>query len=79
MMGTTKNSGPGRLREAQHTIGSGPSQQKANSRRTRDSYLELEDGKHFSNAERSSSTSDEEPLWVTRPNAIGVRHDISVY
>jgi hypothetical protein len=78
MMGTTKNSGRGHLREAQHTIGSGPSQRKANSRQITDSYPDLEDGKYYLNAEISASSSDDES-WVTKPNAIGVRYEISVH
>ena len=81
--GASKRSGgPGRLREAQNTIGGGSSGRRKNyGKLDKDSYLELEEGRHFSTAKAmgvSASSAEEDETWMNEPNAIGVRHEIHV-
>ena len=80
--GASKRSGPGRLREAQNTIGGGSSnRKKIYGKLDKDSYLELEEGRNFTTAKAmgvSASSTEVDEIWMSEPNAIGVRHDIHI-
>ena len=82
--GSSKRSGPGQLKEAQNTIGGSSKRgyRKNYGKLNKDSLVELEEGNHFSNAEamgKSSSTIEEDEIWINKPNAIGVRHDVHIH
>ena len=81
-----KGNGQRQLKEAKHTIGSGDKRgfnRKDFTLLSRDSLLQLEEGKNFSTAEASqtpiSVNGEDESHWMNDLNAINVRHDVQVY
>lgn len=82
--GVTKKPDRRQLREAQNTIGGSTKRgyRKNFDNIRKDSYLELEEGSHFSNAEatgRPAPTPEDDEPWMNEPYAIGIRHDIHIY